>query len=77
MTGHKVSRRTWADLNGRVTLLEDTLRDVWLWSSRESDNLDLLREILMRADREHEVRSELDSLLASIPQGGPNRQLTV
>lgn len=55
-----------AELNTRTVFLEDTLRQVWTWLSSEYENPDLLREILLRADADYQLRVELAKLEHSV-----------
>lgn len=54
-------RRRLAEVTARKDLLEDTLRDVWLWHA--TDGLpDELRLILLRADQNAHINNALDRL---------------
>lgn len=58
-------KRTLAAIADRNTVLENTLRDVWVWLATDSLNTDRLRTILLTADRDAQVHAALNRLLES------------
>ena len=51
-----------ADLRARVEFLEAVLKDCWRWSTFDGKDVDALRDVLARADAEHELNEALDGL---------------
>jgi len=53
----------------RIRVLEATLHAVWLWSTNDGTNLEVLRSILIQADSESRIHAALDRLLKGEPHG--------
>ncbi len=56
-------RRRLAEATARNTIVENALRGVWLWNASDATDLELLRQILVTADRDIQISSALDNLM--------------
>lgn len=50
-------------LEARVEVLENALRDVWIWQATDGLDLDTLRKTLATADRDARLIAALDGLV--------------
>lgn len=58
-------RRAAARKAERMATLETTLRDVWIWHAEDGVDLDALREILLKADRDAQIHAALDRIIVN------------
>lgn len=58
-------RRRLAEATARNAIVEDALRCVWLWHATDATDLELLRQILVTADRDIQISSALDLMKES------------